>query len=214
MKERPILFSGEMVRAILEGRKTQTRRVLTPLPERDEKRDGYVWRKNGMLLDLEAFNEGLFSEHCPFGEAGDRLWVREAWAVGLCADGLRPSELDAGTWLRDNGGLWYAVGAASPSTPISPRGKWRSPIHMPRWASRVALEIVRVRVERLQNINIADIQAEGIDCGPYTTSHAPATSARVRYYELWNSLNAKRGYPVESNPFVWVIEFKKVESAR
>ena len=232
MKERPIIFSAPMVRAILEGRKTQTRRVVK-------------WRDvpNGLDLGFSGLSareypkgwvlesgSRLSSEwrcaptRCPYGAPGDRLWVREAWAAGKCADGFKPSMLHPGTWLVDNGGLWFPADNARPRNPISPRGKTRPGMFMPRWASRILLEITSVRVERIQDISEADAQAEGIVSRRIGTGDARtgcrdafglacddsvwASSTIQAYGALWESINGPDSW--SANPWVWVVEFKIV----
>ena len=177
MTEHPILFSGPMVRAILEGRKTQTRRVIKPQT---------TW--------------GSDVEYCPHGVPGDRLWVRETWCPLERADWSRP-------------GREYNVNYKADATPEGEcirkemGYQWKPSIFMPRWASRITLEITGVKVERIQELlDHKDIMAEGIlpDEGPR------CYSCRTRFAELWDSLNAKRGYGWDANPWVWVIEFKRL----
>ena len=142
---------------------------------------------------------------CPFGVAGDRLWVRETWAAGACADGLAPAALDGGFWHRENGGLWYAADDHAPANPISPRGKWRPSIHMPRWASRITLDVVSVRVERLHDITEEDAWAEGVE------PHYPATVTEphaILFQILWDRINGAGSWAL--NPWVWRIEFRRV----
>jgi len=191
MKEHPILFSGPMVRAILEGRKTMTRRVACP--------PGYNLTDYGLA-------------HCRYGQPGDRLWVRETWAAGACADMLNPSALSRKTWLIDNGGLWYEADGAAPLTPISPKGKTRPSIFMPRWASRILLEVTSVSVERVQDISETDAKAEGAPwLGAGFLAKLGDGSYREGFYDLWDSINAKRGYGWDANPWVWVVKFKRIE---
>jgi hypothetical protein len=154
LSERPIIFSAPMVRALLEGRKTQTRRVWT------EKR--------------------------PYGEIGDRVWVKEAWHAPRGLDRLRPGELPPGTRIT-----YVADGDGSDA------GKKRSVLFMPRWASRLTLELVDVRVESLQEISDADARAEGV-------------ANRDAYHKLWDSINSARGFGWETNPRVWVVEFTRL----
>lgn len=186
MRERPILFSGAMVRAILNGRKNQTRRVVRP--------------------DGDPTDSAL---RCPYGAPGDRLWVRETWAVGRVFDRTRPAEIP--TVERDVPVWWRADGFAEES---DNRGRWRPSIHMPRWASRITLDIVSVRVERLQAITEADAFAEGVEANPYvmcdgTTDEAMSISARDNFRALWDSINGKRlGCSWGANPWVWVVEFR------
>lgn len=147
MKTRPILFSGPMVRAILEGRKTQTRRVVKPQPAH--------------CADLPMGKDLTFASACPYGQPGDRLWVRETWAVGTLFDYVRPSLLPkpdcesklAVDYAANPRRIWHS----------EDQGRWRPSIHMPRWASRITLEITSVRVERLQDISHKDAIAEGLE---------------------------------------------------
>ncbi len=164
MKERPIMFSGEMVRAILEGRKTQTRRV---------------WKRPELRkADWEI---GDSSIACPYGEVGDRLWVRETWCGGQ--HGM-PVHYKA-SWTE------HEYGPA-----------WKPSIHMPRKYSRITLEITGVRVERVQDMSVEDAINEGIGL----SSVDPLGS----FGQLWDSINAKCGYGWGVNPWVWVVEFKRV----
>lgn len=172
MKERPILFSGAMVRAILEGRKTQTRRLVKPQPP-STARSKKPWCSVEDLLKA-----------CPYGVAGDRLWVRETFA--------------------NNGyELFYrADGVALPPRMPSGPAKWKPSIFMPRAACRLVLEVTAVRVERLQEISGGDAWAEGVSDGPRPSL------AIACYRRLWDSLNAKRA-PWASNPWVWVLTFSR-----
>jgi hypothetical protein len=259
MAERPILFSAPMVRAILEGRKTQTRRIVKPQPPGWVK----VWNgSNGdqhFFFDREeddesgrhwpSYEEGL---RCPYGQPGARLWVREAWRLGAwlhrdpggrlpnavaidyqadnfarrewlpCVDhelfqrlvkqsiadaqraGIKPYGADEYNWKAGNGPT-----------------RWRPSIHMPRWASRITLEITDVRVERLQEISDEDAFAEGTPCyvcgrpmDGFSESdcHCFHRKARASDYQmLWESIHGPGSWA--ANPWVWVIEFKKLEQA-
>lgn len=140
---------------------------------------------------------------CPYGTVGDRLWIRETWAVGKCGDGYKPGELHPGTWKMDNGGLWYPADGTLPSTPISPRGKTRPSIFMPRWASRLTLEVTGIRVEPVQGITNQDALAEGID--GLTLGQPP----RIDFASLWNFTNGEGAW--DRNDWVWVVEFRKVD---
>ncbi len=198
--ERPILFSADMVRAILDNRKSQTRRVIKSQPG-DEVVEYYFdpdeefldpWR--GKLKDGGT----SYGRKCPYGKVGDLLWVRETWAVGTCADKLKPSELDPPTWLKDNGGLWYKVGLAEPQTPISTRGRWRSGRFMMKWAARIWLEITNIRVEILKEISDKDIICEGFEI-------------REDFFGTIIKINQAKNPEEFLNKWVWVIEFKRVE---
>jgi len=215
MTEKPILFNTEMVKAILDGRKTQTRRVIKPQPinEKPHLEWGWAWRKSkktwfsGVTLKQLVSKPGLLY-HSPYGKPGDELWVRETW---------RPSQI--------NGKVWYKAGEWLPYIKkyktvhesykgIDGTSKWRPSIHMPRRASRIQLTVKDVRVERVTDITEDDAKAEGMKFdlqdasikyselynGNYTLVH--------KFYSLWNSINGSRGYGVETNPWVWVIEFE------
>lgn len=222
MRERPILFSGEMVRAILAGKKTQTRRLVNPQPVRTlpntkavgrldlHRPSGWKWRDRVFAVEWSDFAESI-KRYCPYGVAGDRLWVRECW---------RPEELTDGTdgigFRADNSFAPIAntaeaaerwVAAAKNDHSI----RWRPSIHMPRWASRINLDVTGVRLERLQDITTEDIAAEGMPIDysvvelPYVLEH----EQREAFRELWDGLNAKR-CSWESNPFVWAVSFRRV----
>ena len=187
VKECPIIFSGEMVRAILDGRKTQTRRIIKPQPE-------HVWGFGVRHDDPEYFSAHVRYSgghqpdpwiHCPYGKPGDSLWVRETW-----------SELIHGEKAI------YRSGYGK----YAPLITWKPSIFMPRWASRISLEITGVRVERLVDITDSDCYAEGITSLQNDILGEPYYS----FKELWDRINAKRGYLFASNPWVWVIEFKRI----
>jgi hypothetical protein len=186
MSERPILFSGPMVRAILAGTKTQTRRVVKLLEGFEPSGSTMHWphaqKRAGVTVPLK----------CPYGQPGDRLWVRETWAPVFKRV------------PHSNGCLYRADDDGRQINPRSMDGKWKPSIHMPRWASRITLEITGVRVERLQDISGQDVIAEGIEVD--ILGNAPLTLAIDRYRRLWDSLNAEHA-PWASNPWVWVVEF-------
>jgi hypothetical protein len=230
MKERPILFSGDMVRAILDGRKTQTRRVVK-LPER-LLADGENPVDIDMCLNVSghwsAFDRGNNPAKawemikCPYGKPGDRLWVRETFCVWMNAiqgsNGYIPPE--AVTYPPH-------VVIDEVKRPIDYRAdfpkmfaKWKPSIFMPRSASRISLEIKSIGVERLHHISPKDIQAEGypkhvvwqtfVKC--YRDKDERYAKLRDLWQEGWNKINGKK-YPWESNPWVWVVEFKKTGPA-
>lgn len=179
--EHPILFSTAMVKAILEGRKTQTRRVIKPQPQR-------VF--NGILQEYRTSNrlDNWFDITCRYGEAGDTLWVRETWQyVGEVTPVFREV-------------IYKADDYPDCETPWSPS------IHMPRWASRITLEVLEVRAEHLQAITPEDVLCEGVG----NPKRYDPSSVIEDFIFLWDSINAKRGYDWNSNPWVWVVEFRVV----
>jgi hypothetical protein len=226
MKSRPIIFSGPMVRAIMDGRKTQTRRPIKPQPEK--RMDFHWWYKNkGLQATTDSI--GIY-RMCPYGVPGDRLWVRETWAVQHAYDGWKPREL-----MR--------------STPVIYMATWEGPcgllkrhsIHMPRWASRITLEILDVRVERVQEISEGGSRGEGIiETEPENITGSASTgdfnhknfsfvqpkfhwnraavaaesyqTARAAFCALWDSIYGKKpGMDWASSPWVWAIEFKRID---
>lgn len=212
VRERPILFSGEMVRAILDGRKTQTRRVMNPQPA-----DGYVC---DIPDELCGTNPWIFIHQelttavdghlhiCKLGQPGDRLWVRESFTeedtdlgpvLVYRADKSQrvvgwTDEL--GDHICGNADWWQQ----------NEETRWKPSIHMPRWASRITLEITEVRVQRIQEITEADVLAEGVTLGDGVWSG----STRRAFMDLWDRINSNRGYSWESNPWVWALTFKKL----
>jgi hypothetical protein len=217
VKERPIIFKREMVGAILEGRKTQTRRVIT---------GEFCLGAAGQLLH----SLGLRPYRCPYGVPGDRLWVREGWMTGKSLDSMSPKRIarsasDAG--YSPGAPVWYlSDGAYRPwgenDLDFEGKGKARPSIFMPRWASRLLLEIADVRVERVQDISEADAMNEGvlmnapllgIDCSGEAIESSTINWAPSDYFKrYWDSINAKRGFGWDSNPWVWAISFKAVPS--
>lgn len=221
LKERPILFSGAMVRAILDGRKTQTRRVISvspsvtgkPEPARDLERCGSGWHW--------VRSDGQCEWHigCPYGAPGGKLWVRETWYDDhlLRERDETPTKPDEYIYYRADGEARDQFEQLDP-----PNARiWRPSIHMPRWASRITLEITGVRVERLHEITEADAKAEGIDPHDWFPDYAdsvpqcdrggPEHPARYGFRILWNELNGKRA-PWSSNPWVWALDFRRLES--
>lgn len=206
-KEKPIIFSAEMVRAILAGRKTQTRRVVTPQPERRPCECPYSsagWALEGVPNEFGVTGCRCYEEvRCPWN--CDRLWVREAWGLSASANcsayGIRRGDVLRGEWdLIKRDIPWCFHYRADDQRPDM---AWRSPIHMPRVASRITLELTGVRVERLQEICGDDVTDEGFEL-PWEVSYQ-------RFWKTWDALNAKRGYPWDSNPWVWVLEFRRIE---
>lgn len=205
MTERPILFSGAMVRALLAGTKTQTRRVVKMKKHHqiEQRDDGTNWP---WMYDGERDDDSWM--RCPYGQPGDQLWVREAWRAVMEADHLPPRDLSPAHRV------WYEADA-----PHQPGfGKLRPSMFMPRWASRITLEITSVRVERLQSISEADAMAEGVTalpCGDMWTAggmyDGPLHDANPcgAYRRLWDSINGPDSW--EANPWVWAVEFKPLE---
>jgi hypothetical protein len=204
-----------MVRAILAGKKTQTRRVVGSMhppeffgvrggPDENDPlqwgyyvADGMPWGSDGCLVLARGetgHDRCVLSLACPYGDVGDRLWVRE-------------------TWAEVNGGAFYKADEPWPEA-YGPEPKWKPSIHMPRWASRITLEVTDVRVERVQFISEPDAKAEG--CCRFGGRGAPQTvgmeggTARDMFRKLWDSINAARGFGWDVNPFVWALTFERV----
>ena len=219
VKEHPILFSAPMVRALLDGSKTKTRRVLKPQPPEDvvriavENFTPIVSDKHGdQQPGPEIFGAydmtGSWGTKCPHGQPGDRLWVRESWAPDPPCDGTwgytewagcREGRI-AGVPERFRHPQHCIYAATWKGAPL----RWTPSIHMPRWASRITLDVTGVRVERLQDISDADSLAEGVD---RTNTSIPGY-AKERYRQRWESINGPGSW--DENPWVWVIEFRRV----
>lgn len=204
MAEKPILFSGEMVRAILDGRKTMTRRTrglnrFNGQPDR--------WRIEGNMMAFDGGFDYVKTSPCPYGRPGDLLWVRETWRP-FTANG----SIDAAVQYRADSKIEQVSMTVDYINrfPESP-DRWRPSIFMPRWASRITLEVTAVRVERLQDISEEDAMAEGIS--PITDSLSNCNGSVYYFRSLWDSINSKRGYGWDVNPFVWVVEFRMVSDA-
>ncbi|KVS08142.1 hypothetical protein [Burkholderia multivorans] len=215
MTERPILFSGPMVRAILEGRKTQTRRVVRHQPPAAT-REVFTFPHPDPRTHYWAFDGGSlldWSHPCPQGEIGDRLYVRETWQHSNHPFG--PYESNCLVFYRAD----YLDDPLGPDLERSADGirrEWRPSIHMPRAAARITLEITGVRVERLQSISESDARAEGVTIEEHHTRGYCAGAYRppsIRaFHDLWDSLNAARGHGWDVNPWVWVVEFRRIET--
>lgn len=205
MKERPILFSAPMVRALLAGTKTQTRRVVKVQPE-----PGFI----GNYGPGNPFIRGERGDiRCPYGQPGDRLWVRETWQGPLLDSEEHEAQFseDGPDAFKKPG--FCAYRATDTLDAIDEDGKdlgWRPSIHMPRWASRILLEIVSVRIERLQDISDADAKAEGVALPPSTCTMYDGIW-RDGYRNLWQFINGQGSW--DANQWVWVIEFKRIEPA-
>jgi len=211
MKERGILFSAPMVRALLAGAKTQTRRVVkgatgaywdhagwTPVVERGSV---VAWGTNDPDPPRVVHNVGCPFPHCPYGVPGDRLWVRETWGHVDDHDSHGPHCC----WFAADGCQRCNYGPRCEHGP----DRWRPSIHMPRWSSRLTLEITDVRVERLQAITEEDARAEGIAPAASIFTDGPPLSCRDVFAGLWDTINGKRA-PWSSNPWVWAITFRRL----
>ncbi|ENQ2676698.1 TPA: hypothetical protein MAF88_001647 [Klebsiella pneumoniae] len=229
MKERGMIFNGEMVRAILDGRKTQTRRPIkwkqTRFTEIGEREDGSKWP-----WSEDAEHACDFWHPCPFGAVGDRIWVREAFRVHSRATDVATLVYKASernSWTEQT----HRVPVAVCNKPATPE-KWTPSLHMPRWASRILLEITDVRVERLNATSEEDAQREGVHTEVWDqTVVARNYAARDEFFQFWSEdmphyveMNQlyrssfrslwESIYGAENwlaNPWVWVIEFKRVE---
>ena len=218
-RTKPILFSGPMIRALLDGRKTQTRRVLKPQPPKDEYGDDYITRLNGpewyepAVVDKygdEVPGKPIWGVYDELGEwgapvpymPGDLLWVREKAYYG-------PNRI---AYAADN----VPIGGRDR---VEGWGPARSSIHMPRWASRLTLEVTAVRVQRLQEISIEDARAEGVATEEWDDWRENVTSIAIPegsyienerdlFRDLWDSLNAKRGFGWDDNPWVIAVSFR------
>jgi hypothetical protein len=192
-RERPILFSAPMVRAILDGTKTQTRRALAP--------DLFI-SSGGAVVRMASVGPattGIAEAHCPYWRTpGDRLWVRETWARDD-EDGCVMYRADVG---RDANAEAWEQGRLEGV----PRYRWRPSIFMPRWASRITLEVTGVRVEWLRDISRGDAMAEGC---PFPNM-AKGEDPRQWYADLWNQINGPGAW--DDNPHVWVIEFRRLQN--
>lgn len=207
MKERPILFSTEMVQAILDGRKTMIRRVIKPQPTPYDKTE---WPTLPPGLDWKSccYWGGSFERQCPYGQVGDRLWVRETFMFWKGAD-IRESYIGTNMEVALGEPPHYRYKADDPQ---NYGFKWRPSIFMPRHASRITLEITNIKVEKLQKITPEDAVAEGVEyMPPARLRNERLPVALIVFAGLWDKLNTKCGYPWESNPWVWVIEVHPVE---
>nr|WKF58763.1 hypothetical protein HUO10_003264 [Paraburkholderia busanensis] len=212
MKERPILFSGPMVRALLDGSKTQTRRIVKDQAVLDIAYSPIVSR--GSVYNYSG-DELLM--RCPYGEPGDRLYVRETWStdfaahypydrVWYAADDDRKNDIQ----IRDG-----VRGIYSPESDEHVPFRWRPSIHMPRSASRITLEVTGVRVERLQEISEEDAKAEGVapawlDVDGQTVNAYAKPTYRQGFARLWRDINGDDSW--DANPWVWCVSFKRVDA--
>lgn len=221
MKDHPILFNGAMVRAILDGRKTMTRRVLKPQPK-DEYSNGKwccdrynysewwnFWGKKG----TDVVNKvGLPQFKCPYGgQPGDRLWIKESGWLSPCRE-FWAYDATPGIAMQWSAGMITADNwTEADFKEVQRTYKHKPSIFMPRWASRITLEITSVRVERLQEIDAIDAKWEGCSFHQGSRDKQQSMNEEIldEFHALWDSINGKK-HPWGSNPWVWVIEFKKL----
>lgn len=213
-RARPILFSGPMVRALLEG-KTQTRRIVKPQPPHRTNfvrfNDGRAFFCDGNHPKHHACEEYEYGVKCPYGVPGDLLWVRETWGVGTRPDpneGWRDGiEYRADDFeLSENELLPLHKANVPDGIDLDDyRGRWRPSIHMPRWASRLTLELTDVRIERVQEISDADAMAEGFE-HEYADNGDVKRPASFKFLDLFYDINKRA--PRDENSWVWVLTFK------
>lgn len=221
-KERPILFSAEMVRKILAGKKTVARRVIKPQPSKHHWEYDKTYRLTQSKITQESNGRAFVRFYhrirsnpqsdiaadcvCPYGYPGDCLWVRETHSIRL-----EPCE------HAPNGAVWYR--ASDTGKQWDGELRWRPSIHMPRWASRILLKVTDIRVERLQDISEKEAAEEGASAKSYSWPEGSAVDQAADlggpflngFRELWESINGKRqGCSWVDNPWVWVVEFKRL----
>lgn len=224
MKERPIIMSAESILALLDKRKSQTRRVINPQPPEDNfgvgtsffSPDPDEWEYRFRTEQGPAMK--MFK--CPYGAPGDRLWVKETWKFLSVGPRHFYGDPFSCLWQYKADDRTCHGPVLKDKLPKQFSGnKWRSPLFMFRWASRITLEILNVRVERLGDIDNEGALAEGVDFAGYVETvlllgeHGQPAMSKVifDFAKVWNSINEKRGYPWSSNPWVWVLEFRTVE---
>ena len=196
---KPIIFTGASILGILDGSKTMTRRVVKPQPG-----GGFDWCRVVQVahwyhIEADLPRPVMHTVTCPYGVPGDRMYVRETWRQSQRGPEYIVYKADYSQYVKSPHGRMYRT----PMTNDRGSDIWKSPIHMPRWASRIMLEIVNVRVERLQDITEDDARAEGFQLNSIPNRDA---------FEFeWDYINSKRGYTWKSNPWVWVYQFKVVK---
>lgn len=217
MKEYPILFSAPMVRAVLDGRKTQTRRIMKKQPNIDAQTGDWLFTFSDgsqQVSPIEHWVDLQIKLHCPYGQPGDHLWVRETFAP------MRDGEVNTNAKPYRYKADWKEGGNVDGVT-YSSKAIWKPSIFMPRAAARILLEVVDVRVERLQDISEADAVAEGVEIsktGKYYLNYVDqknnftqfifnCDTAKESYQTLWKTINGPDSW--EANPWVWVVEFNK-----
>ena len=253
MKEKPILFNAEMVRAILDGRKTQTRRIVKPHPPAGFEWQGVILETTGDQRDVGKASWRLYPDshnvRCPYGLTDDHLWVKEAWRIygwhdgepyylQYKADGAKLDEPGDSEYMDEDKYLQYYMDSSDDCEKAGlktegdfyvfedgePPTRWRPSIFMPRWASRISLEITKMRVERLQDITYEDAVGEGtpgagliggniamLVTGTDNMEDCEKELRKSMFASLWDEINKKRGYGWEVNPWVWVIDFERID---
>ncbi len=228
VKERPILFSPVMAKSIVDNCKTQTRRAIKPQPlpcdhKVCEEYEGHPiptgffdmgdgqWACRTCGNGVRLTKNDAVGIKCPYGVVGDRLWVREAWKTyqesdtGYCAVKYKA------------GGDMEITSDVKIDKSVMPTEHWRHAMFMPRWASRIMLEITEVRVQRLQDISNEDARAEGVDASPHRGATCGFFETGIdqcfgcSYRILWNQINGKSGNGWDTNPFCWVVSFRRVD---
>lgn len=231
MTDVPIIFSGPMIRSLLEGRKTMTRRLLYT---KRKARNGMVPASATYLQDHPPPRGSIGAEGFPTDiavdeywtlstwqrvKAGDRLWVRETVACGACAPS-KPSTWSPSFWRREQGtpanrnGIWYAADGMAPCKPITDRGHWVPSIHMPRWCSRLTLQVTGTKVERLQDINLQDVRNEGCEVRMFSLFGAEGPERQKIgasvFGNLWSEIHGPESW--NANPEVVAISFRVIKA--
>lgn len=218
MNAKPIIFQGPMIRALLAGRKTQTRRVIKA-PRWSAQDEIYLFAGEPCVPDDD---ETTYWIECPYGQPGDLLWVREAYRLPVARDEMRPGDIRPSRFMvglegdelicyeaDESFNQWLRPEAIEMEIEF---GRYRHARFMPRWASRLTLELTDVRVQMVQDIRDRDAQAEGVT--PAKTRNAVNSFSKVTYLDhvspfksLWNSINTKPGHGWDDNPWVWALTF-------
>ncbi|MES0240611.1 hypothetical protein KDV70_07415 [Citrobacter cronae] len=220
MKDRGMIFNGEMVRAIINGRKTQTRRIVSERHLNLIDLGSQIGECYPLECGIDHENsQSYYREHCPFGKPSDRIWVRETYQGPLFDYEHMESYLeDSSKFEKPDFCIYRADGKPAPEfydADDNLHCGWRPSIHMPRWASRITLEITDVRVERLNSISQEDAQAEGMELTGWRPTYSdPDSGGEVwtpydNFAQLWESIYGEESW--KANPWVWVIEFKRIE---
>ena len=223
IKEKPILFRAAMVRAILDGRKTQTRRLVKPQPVINgfsfNRASGDIlcrcdYLPPSCLVQPPHYNHPFLDgpeRLCPYGQPGDRLWVKETWQA--YDGGSFKTPFGNARTFSNNPKLGDLIEFKADKDLTKCFISWRSPIHMPRWASRITLEVTEVRVERLQEITEEDAKAEGTEAvSMFDMPRQAVWSCRQDFAQMWDSHNPAP-FDWASNPWVWAVSFRRVEQA-